>query len=638
MSRRMFSRTLVGLLAFATLLAASVSAYTASRMTYSEPVSVVDDETVYALLDPSGKVLKATVVDWLRAEGKGNLIVEDLKPEKGITPLKNTPEPEKAGEKLRFRISSDGFKDIYYEAETEKELPLEVSIRYELDGRQVRPESLAGKDGHLKVTISFKNKLKKTVRIDFKDADGRTISKTKEIYVPLFVVATLNLDASRFNNLEVEKGWISAQGSYFSLSWFAFPQGEEEVSFEADAKDIEIPSIIISAMPRLPQEASLEIKEQFRQLYDGLSGLSRLSKAHSEILSRVAEGLSKGDFSGVSKTREGFSALSKGLGQTSDAIEKMSGLVYYQIQMLDGIIYSIDTGGLNDLDKLSYALSQLKSGIGSSSQALMQVKTALEGYNCILLQLRQLNQSAIDELNRIQSETTDSSTFANLQNILQQQKNILNLLLEGGVTPEGQQVPPLSAVADGVSGITDALSQISIQLDMLIQQTSQLNKVPAQLEQLKSALVTLKEGGNVNGNYLPGLITVKDSLTKISGAVDQMKQGVDSTADKLSALESLPDALMKIKTSIDLVLNGGYVKGIRLPGMITSKEYLEKMTEGIATGYEKIQEGESLQKALKEEAKKYDTFLGRMEKPNYSGRVRFILKVQEISREENENR
>lgn len=212
-------------------------------------------------------------------------------------------------------MNSNGFSDIYYETETEKDLPLEVKIEYELNGRKVRPESLPGKDGHLKVTITVRNKLKKNIRVDFRDADGSKISKEKEIYVPLFVVATLNLDANRFNNIEVEKGWVSAQGSYFSLSWFAFPQGEEEIFFEADAKDIEIPSMIISAMPRLPQEASLEMKEQFKQLYDALSGLGSLSAAHAEILSKVHDGLSRSDLTNLSKSGEGFSALSRVSGK-----------------------------------------------------------------------------------------------------------------------------------------------------------------------------------------------------------------------------------------------------------------------------------------------------------------------------------
>lgn len=631
MRKTALRRTFTGLLAFAILLAASVSAYTASKKAYQEPNKVVDDETVYVLLDPSGKVLKATVVDWLRAEGKGSLVVEDLKPEKSIALLKNTPEPEEVDGKLRFKVNSNGFSDIYYETETEKDLPLEVKIEYELNGRKVRPESLPGKDGHLKVTITVRNKLKKNIRVDFRDADGSKISKEKEIYVPLFVVATLNLDANRFNNIEVEKGWVSAQGSYFSLSWFAFPQGEEEIFFEADAKDIEIPSMIISAMPRLPQEASLEMKEQFKQLYDALSGLGSLSAAHAEILSKVHDGLSRSDLTNLSKSGEGFSALSKGLGQTSEALQKMSSLVSYQIQLLGGIVNSVDSGNLKDLDKLSYALSQLKSGIVSSGEALIQIKTALEGYNQMILQLKLLNQAAIEELERIETEAAASVSFSNLREILVQQENLLNLMLEGGMTPDGQQVASLDALARGIESMAESLAQISFQIEMLVQQTSQLNQLPANLENLKGTLRVLKEGGTVSGNYLPGLTAVKDGLYKISGAVDRMKEGVDASQKKLSALEGLSDALMRIRTSIELVLNGGYVRGYMLPGMKSSQEHFEKITSGIAVGYEKMQEGEALQNALKEEARKYDTFLGRMDKPNYSGRVRFIMKVQEIS-------
>ena len=48
-------------------------------------------------------------------------------------------------------------KDIYYKGDTDKKLPVDVSVKYFLDGKEMKASELEGKSGHLKIVITSKN-------------------------------------------------------------------------------------------------------------------------------------------------------------------------------------------------------------------------------------------------------------------------------------------------------------------------------------------------------------------------------------------------------------------------------------------------------------------------------------------------
>lgn len=632
MKKATLKKIFLGCLSFSLLLFGSVAAYTTSTKTYKEPKSVVDDETVYALLSPEGKVRETVVVDWLRAEGEGYLLIEDVNPGSEIEVLKSTPKPQIINGNLGFIVKSKSFADVYYRTAPKKDLPLQVEIKYELNGRAVSPEELAGKSGKLKVSINFKNKLKKKVVVKFETADGKVVESEKEIYIPLFVVANVNLDSSKFNNIKVENGWLSAQGSKYSLNWFSFPQGEDDISFEADAKNIEIPSLVVSAMPRMPQEIDLEIRDQFKSLYNGLKGLSKLSSAHELMLSGIYSRINTEQFSQISSAKSGFTMISSGLEASAEGIDGLSTLTDAYIQILDGMINSLQTDSLKNIGELSNGLSQLKTGIDAINAGLLQLKAGTEAHSLLLTQAMDLNLSALEIAEEISQETTDQTKINELKTLLNTQKSVLSTSLNGGYISPSQLIPSLADISASISQISANLNAISQQLNLIIEQTGQLSQLPANLEMLKGSLIVLRDGGELQGSYLPGLKSVKENLKILSESLLKMKSGIDSASSKMGALESLPDALLQLKKALDTVVYGGYMNGTKVPGVKDSTIFLSNMAEGISVGYERMSEGKAVQDTLKAEAEKYDSFLGRMHKPNYSGRLRFIFKVEEVKK------
>lgn len=65
--------------------------------------------------------------------------------------------------------------DIYYQGTIEKTLPVEMSITYLLDGKEIAPAELAGKSGRVTIRFDYKNRQYEMVTID---------GKEEKIYVP----------------------------------------------------------------------------------------------------------------------------------------------------------------------------------------------------------------------------------------------------------------------------------------------------------------------------------------------------------------------------------------------------------------------------------------------------------------------
>ena len=58
--------------------------------------------------------------------------------------------------------------DIYYQGNIEKELPVDLSVSYKLDGKPISADDLVGKSGRVTIRFDYQNKQYETVEIDGK--------------------------------------------------------------------------------------------------------------------------------------------------------------------------------------------------------------------------------------------------------------------------------------------------------------------------------------------------------------------------------------------------------------------------------------------------------------------------------------
>lgn len=129
------------------------------------------EQTVYVNADENGKVEKVIVSNWLKNAGNDKTL-EDKSELKNIANVKGE-ETFKENGSGNLVWNADG-KDIYYQGETDKELPVSVKMTYFLDGKEILPSDLAGKSGKVKIRIDYENHAETETEIDGKGKNLHT--------------------------------------------------------------------------------------------------------------------------------------------------------------------------------------------------------------------------------------------------------------------------------------------------------------------------------------------------------------------------------------------------------------------------------------------------------------------------------
>lgn len=188
--------------------------------------SVTKTETVYVNLKANGDVSKVSVSDWLHTD-KNEVYVDDMSDLENITNVKSKVTPVTNGEKLRWNMPDT---DLYYSGTTDRELPISVQLKYYLDGKEIKPEDLAGKSGEVKIDIKMINNASK---------DGFVNGKKHKVYLPMLVVGGMVLPEGTFSGVTVKNGQAIGDGSKEIVVFTGMPGFSESLGFsEKDLGDL----------------------------------------------------------------------------------------------------------------------------------------------------------------------------------------------------------------------------------------------------------------------------------------------------------------------------------------------------------------------------------------------------------------
>ena len=287
------------------------------------------DETVYVLANADGSVKKIIVSDWIK--NNGGKTVSDKTELSDIKNVKGDESYVMDTDNMR-EWNADG-KDIYYQGTISKALPVDLKVSYELDGKPVSAESLAGKSGKVTIRFDYTNNQYKNVSID---------GKNTKIYVPFVMLTGLLLDNDIFTNVEISNGKIINDGDRIIAVGFALPGMQENLNLSRDKVDIpdfvEITAdvnnfalsntltvaanSIISDLDVSKLDSADDLQASLTELS---SAMSKLLDGSSELYGGLSELLLKSNelISGVDKLANGASALSDGAAALSAGLSKL---------------------------------------------------------------------------------------------------------------------------------------------------------------------------------------------------------------------------------------------------------------------------------------------------------------------------
>lgn len=277
----------------------------------TEEANVYQDETVFVIASDKGDVQK--------------LIVND---------------------KVRDHVNGT---ETFTQNESSSEVPVEIRVSYKLDGRDIEPAALAGRNGHVTITYDYVNREAREVEI---------LGESKTMYVPFAVITGVLLDSKVFSNVTVSGGRVVGDGNRLVALGIGFPGLTEDLKTNG-LKDMEDKA----KEDNIDSEKLAEIPENFVIEADVTD--FKLGNSYS-LVTNLSLGNSFSDEKSVSEVLGGIS------GQAADA---MNSLLDGSIQLHDGLV-SAEEGSIALCDgaKSAYeGAGQLADGAAAAYDGSVQL-------------------------------------------------------------------------------------------------------------------------------------------------------------------------------------------------------------------------------------------------------------------------
>ena len=315
-----------------------VTSLVVSNGAYANAQKISKDESVYVNADESGATTKITVSNWLKNAGI-NGTINDESDLKDIQNVKGDETFTQNGDDVQW---SAGSNDIYYQGTTDKELPVGVEIKYELDGKEIAAKDLLGQSGKLKITVSYTNKSKSTQTIN---------GEKQEMYTPFVMATGIILPDDKFSNVEVDDGKIINEGSNNIVVGFGMPGMAESLDLDeddadklpegftvtADVTDFSIGNTITFASPSILSDLELDdiddlddLENKLEKLVDSsedlVDGSKKLSNKMGELEDKFDD-YQDGEKSlnkGIKDLVNGGTTLKKGVKDYTNGVDTLA--------------------------------------------------------------------------------------------------------------------------------------------------------------------------------------------------------------------------------------------------------------------------------------------------------------------------
>ncbi len=585
------------------------------------------DESVYVNADASGKVKKTTVTEWLKNTEKGSVddetVLEDVENVKGN-------EKYKEGSDDSIVWESKG-KDIYYQGTTDEELPVNMSITYKLDGKEISPKDLAGKSGKLEMTINYENKSKQNV-----DVDGQQT----EMYTPFTLATAMMLPTDEYTNVTIDNGKIVSDGDKNIVVGVAFPGLSEDLGLDSSNLDVDIPSSVTitadvtdvsvgatytMASANLLDSIGLDDVDSFDDLDDSINKLEDATNQLVDGSKELAEGTNtlngkSGELiSGVDKLADGVTAYTDGVAGVADganAINSNMALVK------NGVSAAVEGTG-----KLATGVSGVQSGLNTVASG---INTAIENLNKSGENIKGLaNQTALTDKEK-QQIVSNVSAGLDQAGLSKEQKDAVDTAIASAVNAASDETNKKVAYAaneysEGMSGAASQLSAASSALTT-VDPANPTATVAGGVAAVSAGIDELQTKLGTGTADQPGLTTGVEAL---ASGVSQLADGANELNQKSSTLKS---GMSTLKNGGEQLVSG---VGVLASGADTlasgiseyKTEAIDKLADAFGGDIGKVT---SRINAMKELSEDYKSYAGI--KDGMNGSTKFIIETEAVSK------
>ena len=634
-----------------------------SMVGYTLPVfAYTKDETVYSKLDASGSNYK-TIVSTHIENTENEELIKDLS---DLLNVKNTSGDETFTQDGSTFTWNANKNDIYYQGESQKDLPIECKVKYELDGKELSANEIAGKSGKVKITLQYTNKEERTVTVN---------GKKVKMYVPFVVVAGTIVKNENNQNITISNGKVIDDGTKTTVIGMAMPGLQESLGVSAD--EVEIPSNIEITMdatdfetngifsyvtPKVLEEEDInafdkldeiyaqvntlqssmnQIQEGANTLKDGAESYSEKSQEFNNAMNQVSEGVSSvnSNYSqidtGITTINQGSTSLKNGAEQLNAGIGELSSQLTSMPDSIEAL-YAGSTqvlNGLNDTQANGKTTPGLVTGVNTIVESL---QTSNEGLNTALENLSATSQGTIDALtanNKTlkavqqalgateEAKVANKTMIENLEKQIKANETIIakyNQYKVGADTQKQELAKKVSSSKESLTTVTKGMTTLRNAMTQVNAGLGQLNTAS---KKLPDALNQLSAGSK---SLVSGTKTLSAGANKLSKGSTALKSGI----------QTLDTSTQQLTTA-----NGQLTEGAR-----TLSDGATTLAEGIKTFNEQgikkicnyingdIKDVTERAEKLTELSKEYNNFT--MLNEGNQGEVKFIMIVDSVKKQE----
>ena len=547
----MKKRTL-GALALALCFALSLFAVPAAAA--DAPAATGAEEVIYAKLDAAGEPLSAYAV--VALNGDAGESVTHYGAYTAVENLTDTSALTYEDGAVTATIPEGG--RLYYQGTLESfELPWDIAIGYELDGRSISPAELGGQSGALEMTLSVKPN---------GNAPGAFADE-------MMLQITVTLDASLCKDISAGGATVANAGGDKTLAFTVLPGAEAEYTVTADVEDFTMAGLTIAGVNYDIASAmgdTAEITDGVGQMTDAISQLS-------DGASQLASGAGSLR-SGAGSFGSGLSTLSAGSAELVAGSEQIAGALAQISASLPGAGAGADaeaaaaaaaaagaqSAGAGMTLDLS-ALAQLPAGLEQAADGLEQAGAALaqlaEGYGAAYPALAQAVEAipepsvSEEDIGALMALAPDNEALAALVANYQAAQTVKAVWAQASAAFEAVQ-DNLPALAEGVNSAAASLRQTAQQISAAMSATggqidlSGLLQLTSGLSQLAQSYSAFHEG---LVSYAGGVDALSANWSSVYSGISSLASGAGELSDGVAALN---EETSKIPELIDELTGG----------------------------------------------------------------------------------
>lgn len=469
-----------------------------SMVGYTLPVfAYTKDETVYSKMDSNGKNYKTIVSTHIKNTENADLI-NDLS---DLLNVKNTSGDETYTQDGNKFVWNANKNDIYYQGESSKELPIECNVKYELDGKELSANEIAGKSGKVKITLQYTNKEERTV-----DINGKKV----KMYVPFVVVAGTIIENENARNIEVSSGKVVDDGSKTVVVGMAMPGLQESlglsddeveipsnVEITMDATNFETSSIMSYVTPKVLEEDDLKVFDNLDEIYGQVNTLQT-------SMNQIQDG--------ANTLKDGTTQLATGANTLKDGVTT----AYNGAQTISSEVTKSTQSLKNDKSEAldSKTLESIKKQAAESSKLTDEQKAQIKA---------QAQTSAVlteEQKSQIKAQAAQKAKLTKAQSA-----EITALAIKGAVLNKDQEAQIIEKAKNGAQ-LTEAQKTAII--------TNAQASYPALTEAEKKLLIATAQSTATQTAVNTALATAKTTaeLTAVATALNVAQQVAIQTAEQ----------------------------------------------------------------------------------------------------------